>query len=173
MTEKKRAVMAWIVGWIAAVIYITGLAFLVPLIILLLFPPDIFILPPNVVTLTLIATGFVIISAIILMMQKQSMGDALVALAIMTFIVGIIAAGFALFGQDKILSFLDFLGALKPVAEGYMAYWAFFVPKVWISIAGYFVLGIILWVTGNKIRREQHQIGLMQRVFGKRIRIFK
>ena len=30
--EKKRVVFAWIFGWIAAVIYITGLAFLVPFI---------------------------------------------------------------------------------------------------------------------------------------------
>jgi len=173
MTEKKSVVIAWIVGWIAAVIYITGLAFLVPLIILLLFPPEIFILPPNVVALTLISTGLVIISAVILMLQKKSMGDALVALSVMTFIVGIIAVGFAWFGQDKIVSFLDFLGTLKPVAEGYVIYWAFFVPRVWISIAGYFILGIILWVIGNRIRREQHQIGIMQRVFGKKIRIFR
>ncbi|MBW3004525.1 hypothetical protein KY310_01725 [Candidatus Woesearchaeota archaeon] len=173
MTEKKSVVLAWIVGWIAAAIYITGLAFLVPFVILLLFPPEVFILPPNLVTLTLIAVAFVIISAVILAMQKKSLGDSFVSLAIMTFLVCIIAALLALFGQDKILSFLDFLGALKPVAEGYVAYWAYFVPKVWISIAGYFVLGVILWVAGNRIRREQHQISLMQRVFGKKIKIFK
>ncbi len=171
--EKKRVVFEWLLGWIAAVIYITGLAFLVPFIILLLSPPDVFILPPNFITSTLIAVGLVLVSTVILMLQKKSIGDALVALAIMTFIVGIIAVGFAFFGQEKIISFLGFLGALKPVAEGYVAYWAYFVPRVWISIAGYFVLGIILWVTGNKIRREQHQVSIMQRVFGKKIRIFR
>ena len=157
MAEKKSVVLAWIVGWIAAVIYITGLAFLIPFAILLLFPPEVFILPPNLVTLTLTALAFVIVSAAILALQKKSLGDSFVSLAIMTFLVCIVAAILALFGQEKILSFLGFLGALKPVAEGYIAYWAYFVPKVWISIAGYFVVGVILWIVGNKIRREQHQ----------------
>ncbi|MBW3002175.1 hypothetical protein KY338_03390 [Candidatus Woesearchaeota archaeon] len=173
MTEKKSAVIAWIIGWIVAVIYITGLAFLVPFAIILLFPPDVFILPPNLVKLTLISAGLVVASAVILMLQKKSMGDALASLAAMTFLVGIIAAILALFGQHKIMSFLGFLGTLKPVAEGYIAYWAFFVPKVWASIAGYFVLGIILWITGNRLRREQHKISWMQKIFGKRVQIFK
>jgi hypothetical protein len=171
--QKKSVILTWLLGWIAAVIYITGLAFLVPLIILILFPPEVFILPPNLATLTMTAAVLVGISAIILMLQKKSMGDALVALAIMTFLVGIVAAILALFGQDKIISFLDFLGALKPVAEGYIAYWAYFVPKVWISIAGYFVLGTLMWATGNRIRREQHQISIMQRLFGRKTKIYK
>ncbi|MBD3304448.1 hypothetical protein GF343_04835 [Candidatus Woesearchaeota archaeon] len=171
--EKKSFVLTWILKWAAAVIYITGLAFIIPFIILILFPPEVFILPPNLGKLTLIATGLVAISAIILMLQKKSIGNALVSLSIMTFLVGIIATLLALFGQEDIISFLDFLGALKPLAEGYIAYWAFFVPKVWISIAGYFVLGIVMWVTGNRIRREQHQISIMQRLFGKRAKIFK
>lgn len=171
--QKKSIALTWIIEWLAALIYITGLAFLIPFIILILFPPDVFILPPNLGALTLIAVGLVVISAVILMLQKKSMGDALVSLAIMTFIVGITATILALFGQENIISFLDFLGALKPLAEGYIAYWAFFVPKVWISIAGYFVLGVIMWITGNRIRREQHQISIIQRLFGKRTKIYK
>ena len=170
---KKSAVFSWIIGWIAALLYITGLAFLIPLIMLLLIPPDMFILPPNLITLTLIAAGLVLVSAVILALQKKSLGDAFVSLAAMNFLVGVIAVLFAWFGQAKILSFLGFFGTLKPAAEGYVEYWAYFVPNVWLSIAGYFVLGIILWIIGNRIRREQHQISWMQKIFGKRIKIFR
>jgi len=171
--QKKSLALAWILRWVAAVIYMTGLGFLIPLLILLLYPPQIFILPPNTGKLTLIASALVGISAIILMLQKKSIGDALVSLSILTFLIGIIATVFAFFGQENIISFLGFLGALKPAAEGYIAYWASFVPQVWISITGYIVIGLILWIIGNHIRREQHKISWIQKVFGKRVQIFK
>lgn len=162
-----------ILSWISTILYMTGLAFLIPFATLLIFPPEVFILPPNLWTLTAIATALVIISAIILMLQKMTIGDALVSLSILTFIVGAIAVFFVIFNKQSIINALSFLGTLKPAAEGYIAYWEFFLPKAWISIAGYFLLAIALWVTGNSRRREVYKIGLMQRLFGRRARIIK
>jgi hypothetical protein len=171
--ERKKIALGFIFSWIAAVLYMTGLAFLMPFATLLIFPPTVFILPPKLWTLTFIAVGLVIISAIILVLQKKSMGDAFVSLSIMTFTVGAIAVFLVIFNKESIMDALNFMGTLKPAAEGYIAYWEFFLPKAWISIAGYFVLAVVLWAAGNRIRRQQYQVGWMQRMFGKRIKIFK
>lgn len=171
--ERKKIALGFLLSWIAAVIYMTALAFLIPLIVVLLFPPDIFILPPNVGTLAFIAAGLVVLSIIILMLRKKTIGDSLVSLAMLTLIVGAIAAVFVIFGKENIMNMLGFLGALKPAAEGYIEYWELFIPRAWISIAAYFVLAIILWIIGNSRRRTQYQISWMQRMFGKRIKIFK
>lgn len=171
--ERKKIALGFLLSWIAAVIYMTALAFLIPLAVVLLFPPDIFILPPNVSMWTFIAAGLVIISIIILMLHKKTIGDSLLALSVMTFTVGAIAAVFVIFGKTRIMSLLGFLGAFKPAAEGYIEYWELFIPRAWISIAAYFVLAVVLWVVGNSRRRTQYQISWMQRMFGRRIKIFK
>ena len=174
MTEEhNRVVVGFILSWIAAVIYMTALVFLVPLAVMLFYPPEVFILPPNVGKLTLLAAGVVVVSIIILMLHKKKIGDAFVSLGIMTFIVGLIATVFVIFGKESIMDTLNFLGALKPAAEGYIAYWELFIPRAWISIAAYFVLAAVLWVIGNSRRREQYRIGLMQRIFGRGVKIFK
>lgn len=171
--EHKRIALGFLFSWMAAAIYMTALAFLIPLAVIFLFPPDVFILPPNMGTLTLIAAGLVILSIIILMLRKKTIGDSLVSLATLTFTVGAIATVFVVFSKESIMNTLGFLGALKPAAEGYIAYWELFLPRAWTSIIAYFVLAFILWAIGNSRRRTQYQISWMQRMFGRRIKIFK
>lgn len=169
----KPTLSGWTVQFIAAILYMTGLSFLMPFATLLLFPPEVFILPQHIWTITAITAGMVLLSAAILALQKKSLGDAFLSLSLMTFLVGAIAIILIIFGEDKIMGALNFLGALKPAAEGYMEYWKFFLPKAGISLAGYILLAALLFAAGNSIRKQQHKIGWMQRVFGKETKLFK
>ncbi|MBW2985881.1 hypothetical protein KY333_00775 [Candidatus Woesearchaeota archaeon] len=162
-----------IIGWIACVLYMTGLAFLVPLISIILFPPDFFMTPPNLGVLTLVAVALVVISAVILTKCGKSLGTTLFYLGHMSFIVGIIAAIFLFIGKKQIISALSFLGKLEPVAAGYVAYWDYFVPKVWASIIIYFGVAIALWVIGARIKKREIVTGVVKNVYGGRARIVR
>ena|GEM_PF-4777909 len=171
--ERKKIAIGVILIWVSSVIYMAALAFLVPFISLLLAPPTFFMLPPGLGKLTFIAIALVIASGVILTFYKKSVGNALQYLGYMTFLVAGIAVFFAFVGKEKIISLLSVLGSLKPVAAGYVQYWAYFVPKVWLSIAIYVAVGIILWVIGNRLKRREQALGYVKKVYGRRARIIR
>ena len=173
MQKKESAIISYIIGWMAFLIYFTGMAFLVPLLAIIIFPPDIFILPPNLNKLTIFALFLVVASTIMLVKQKKSTGAALQYIAIMNFTIGIVAVVFVLIGKSNILSATHIFGHLKPAAEGYIEYWAYFLPRLWISITIYFILGIIAWMMGNSLKRKEHTLGIVHKVFGERAKIRK
>jgi len=153
--RAKKVLSITVIGWIACVMYITGLAFLVPLISIMIFPPDFFMTPTNLGGLTIIATALVVLSAVIIEKLRKSRGSTLLYLGHMSCIVGIIASILLFIGKKQIINTLSFLGKLEPIAEGYIAYWEYFVPKVWASVLIYFGLAIALWIIGSVIKKRE------------------
>jgi len=168
-----KPVRSALVLWISCVIYMTGLAFLVPLLSLIFFPPDFFMTPTNLGRLTLIAIALVIASAIIIKFYKKSMGDTMHYLSYMTLIVGVIATVFTVVGKQKLISATSALGQLEPLATVYIEYWAYFTPKVGLSIIIYLVIAATFWIIGMKIKKKEFTIGFVKKIYGGRARIFK
>lgn len=175
MNQKKRRSLigAWLLHWLAAVMYLTGIAFLIPLAVLMIFPPNVFILPQNAEFLTLLSLGLVVLGALIVITYKKSTGGGLQYLAYCTLIPAILAVIFILFGKQEIIALLGFLGKLKPLAEGYLEYWSYFVPHAWLSTAGYWIIAAILWTTGNRIKRRESTESWIQKIFGRKARIIR
>lgn len=168
-----KPIRSAIVLWIACVIYMTGLAFLVPLLSLIFFPPNFFITPTNLGQWTLIAIALVVVSAIIIKIYKKSMGDTMHYLSYMTLIVGVIATIFTVVGKQRLIAATAALGQLEPVATGYIEYWAYFIPKVGLSIIIYLVIAAVFWIIGMQIKKKEFTIGFVRKIYGGRARIFK
>jgi hypothetical protein len=157
----KKPVVQAVVGhlvWrvLMSLLYITGLTLLIPFIFLFVFPEDSGVVAPvSSPILVWTAVVMVVISVLVTLAYRKSFGAALKSLGRITFIPGFIGLVFSIFGRDAVLLYLaGTVSGFQKVQNLLTLYVDNAVPKVRYLTLGFFVLGIVLWLMGDKLETD-------------------
>ncbi len=140
-----------------SVVYITGLTMLIPFIFFVVFPSDLGVVSSSTpTTLVWTAASMIIISFFVTLAYQKSLGRSLKALGRVTFIPGLIGLVFSMFGRDLLL--LYFAGtnpAFVQIKQLIELYIDTAVPRVRYLTFAFFVLGMVLWLVGDKLETDE------------------
>ena len=160
---KKKPVAQHVaehIGWrvFISLVYITGLTLLIPSVFLFVFPSELNIVSPATSAVVVwCAVAFILLSIVVTVILRKSVGAALKALGRVTFIPGLIGLVFSLIGRDVVLLYLAGTVPNFPVVrETLTLLIEQAVPHVRYLTVGYFVLGLVLWLVGDKMQRDSH-----------------
>jgi hypothetical protein len=152
--EKLLDHVIWRV--IISVLYITGLTLLIPFVFLFVFPQEYDIVSPATSPVLIWSAMFMIlVSIFVTVMYKKSLGAAFKSLGRVTFIPGFIGLIFSIFGRDVVLLYLaGTIPAFQKVQSLLTLYVDAAVPRVRYLTLGFFVLGVVLWLMGDKLETD-------------------
>ena len=136
-----------------SIVYITGLTLLIPFVFLFVFPESMDVVSPALSqALVWAAVCMVVVSFVVTVRYRKSVGVALKSLGRVTFIPGLIGIVFSMFGRDIILLYMAArIPAFEQVRELVELYLDNAVPKVRVLTFGFFILGTVLWLLGDKM----------------------
>lgn len=151
---------------IVSLLYIAGLTLLIPLVFLFVFPQEMDIVSPSTSPILVwTAVGLILASFFITLTFKKSLGGALKSLGRVTFIPGLIGLVFSLVGRDLVLLYMagtiPGFNQLKPLLSLYLDN---AVPHVRYLTLGFFVLGVVFWLLGDKLEADATIIKARQTV---------
>lgn len=148
-----------LVGWLAtrlfvSVAYVAGLVLLIPLVVVRLFPAEADLVPPGLSPLVSWVAAALVLSAFLVQLRRaRSVGDGLVGLGALTFLPGTVGLLVSILGRDALLDALERalprVRQARAVAEVYLDS---AVPRVRYLAVGFFGLGLVLLVTGDRLR---------------------
>lgn len=154
LLERLTTYVVWRLT--VGILYISGLTLLIPYLFLFVFPQDLNVISSGASSALLwTAIGLVVVSLLATVWLTASLGGALKMLGRVTFLPGLLGLVFTMFGRDMVMLYLA--GTL-PAFEKVQGLLSFYVdtavPHVRYLTLGYFVLGVVLWLLGDKIESE-------------------
>ncbi|MEM4369122.1 MAG: hypothetical protein QXU88_02255, partial [Candidatus Woesearchaeota archaeon] len=133
-----------IARYLARLAYVTGLTALIPLVVIQTH------FAPRAFTASIALVG---IAILIMLMVEGSFGQTVKRLGLMTFVPGILAILFILFGKEVILMpLVDYFPAVGPAIAAYLERT---VPSVTVLAISFFVIGFILWRVGSVLTKKE------------------
>ena len=174
MTSPQHwSVGGFITGWVARLLYLTSLTALIPFGALLLTerPEKI---PDTLQYLPLTAATLLGLSALVLLLYHRSVAHTLASLGWMTLVPGIGSLVFMLVNREAVFTLLATLvigfGKIEPLLVAYLEN---VLPKLWLFIIGYIVLGLVLIHIAGRMEHEHALTSQLRKLFGPRARIFR
>ncbi|MEM4239915.1 MAG: hypothetical protein QXM31_00040 [Candidatus Woesearchaeota archaeon] len=168
MPRHRRGIFGFILEWIAKLLYFASLSSLIPFGAMILTQrPD--RIPQTLSYLPLTALGLLIVSAALLLAYHKSLAHTIAALGWMTLIPGIGALAFMIVNRQAVLDFFakTILGFEK--IEPYVAeYLDNVLPKVWLFVIAYVIIGLVLLQIAGRIGREHSIWSRIRRLLGLR-----
>ncbi|MEM2916716.1 MAG: hypothetical protein QXT19_05175, partial [Candidatus Woesearchaeota archaeon] len=168
MRGYMRSVSGLVVGWIARLLYIASLTSLVPFGALLLTSAPAQV-PVRLGYLPVTALALFGLSALLLLCYHRSLARTLSSLGWMTLLPGLVALFFIIFRRDRGFGMLSWLvvgfGKIEPALNAYLERT---LPKLWVFIVGYIIIGFVLVYFAGKIEKERTLTSYLKRLFGPR-----
>jgi hypothetical protein len=142
---------------IVGLIYIGGLSMLIPAAFLFVFPQELNLVSAITSPVLLwVAVGLVVVSFAVTLWHTQGLGKAFKSLGRITFIPGLIGLVMSIFGRDLfLLYFASTVPAFEQLRTILTSYLDNAVPRVRYLTLSFFVLGIVLWLIGDKLERDR------------------
>jgi len=104
--------------------------------------------------LFLFVSLFLIIFSFVGMLQrKRHRGETLKSFGRMTLIPGTIALALFIFGKEVLLRFFSIMPGFENVEHLLAFYLDVFIPRMGILLAGYILIGAVLYLIGTKIKK--------------------
>ena len=150
MLGKLASGIAW--RLFVSVSYIAGLALLIPLVFVQVFPENLDVVPPGTSPiLAWVAAGLVTAAFLVRVWGTGSIGSALRGLGWMTFVPGAVGLVLSVVGRDVALGYLARALPRFPEVKDLVAlYVDSAVPRVRYLTVGFFGLGaVLLWLGGR------------------------
>ena len=165
--ERVMSDIVW--RFIVAIVYVGGLSLLIPAAFLYVFPPELKILAPTT-SPTILWTAVIMVLAgfFITLYHTKTIAKAFKSLGRITFIPGMIGLVMSFFGRDLVLLYLA--GTVPGFTRIQMMLTAYLdnaVPRVRYLTLSFFVLGIVLWLIGDKLETDNRiarQKGVFRRM---------
>lgn len=173
MVRLRSGVVGFFIGWISKLFYIASLASLIPFgaMIITSVPAEI---PVELGYFPLTALVLLIISVLILFCYHRNLARTLASLGLMTLVPGIGALVLMIVNKDVVFAifarFLFGFGKIEPYLDSYIES---AIPKTWLFIVAYILLGLLLLYVAGRIEYEHTLVGYFRRVFGPRARIYR
>lgn len=173
MPKYEFSMAGFIVGFIAKLLYFSSLTALIPFgaMILTQKTAD---LPATMHFLPLSALALLGFSVLILLFHHRSIAHTLASLGWMTLIPGLGALGFMIFNRDAVMNMLSSVifgfGKIEPYVAAYLNS---ALPKVWVVIVVYILLGAILLYIAGRMESQHAITSYVRRIFGPRARIYR
>jgi hypothetical protein len=173
MHVHRFSFTGFLIGWFARLLYFASLASLIPFgAMLLTTRPE--KIPANLQYLPWTAVGLLFLSAFVLLVYHRSFAHTLASLGWMTLLPGIGALVFMLVNKEAVFNFITTLvvgfGKVEPLVSEYIND---VLPKVWLFIAVYIILGFLLIYIAGKMEYEHAMMSQFRRIFGSRVRFFR
>ncbi len=173
MAKYESALLGWVVSWIARMLYLSSLASLIPFgALLITSAPAQFPVQLNYLPMT--ALALIGMSALVLLCYYRNLAHTLSSLGWMTLLPGLGALFFMIFRREQVLGLLSRVvvgfGTIEPAVNAYLERT---LPNLWVFIAGYIIIGIVLVYFAGRIESEQAVMSRIRRIFGPRTRIFR
>jgi hypothetical protein len=172
MHRHRFSIIGFFVGWIAKLLYFASLTSLIPFGAMLLTarPQKI---PETLAYFPLTAIGLLLISAFVLLVYHKNLGHTISTLGWMTLIPGIGSLVFMFVNPQAVLDlFAKVILGFDKIEQYIMSYLDDVLPKVWLFIAAYILLGIVLISVGRKMEHKQTLMSYFRKVFGPRVRFY-
>lgn len=168
-----RHVFDILLWWVVRLLYLSALTTLVPFVARFITAGT-FALPENVQYVPGAAFGILVVCVLVLFFHYHSAAHTLASLGWMTFIPGLFALFFQIVSPESFIALLEKVGVGAGLVQSEIReYIAYVVPKLWLYIAVYVVLGLLLITLAGKMERE-HALGeQVRKLFGPRARIFR
>jgi hypothetical protein len=173
MPPYRFSFTGFIIGWIAKLLYFASLTTLIPFGAMLLTarPAEI---PASLQYLPWTALGLLFLSAFVLLVYHRNLAHTLASLGWMTLLPGIGALVFMIVDPQTVLGFIAKLvvgfGKVEPLVESYLND---VLPKVWLFIAVYILLGFVLISIAGKMESKHALMSHFRKIFGPRVRFFR
>jgi hypothetical protein len=155
LLERIFSRIAWQV--IVGLVYIGGLSMLIPAAYLYVFPQELNIVSPVTSPAVLwTAVGMVVVGFFVTLWHTKGLGLAFKSLGRITFIPGLIGLIMSVFGRDLVLLYLaGTIPKFETIRTILTSYLDNAVPRVRYLTMSFFVLGIVLWLIGDKLVRDK------------------
>lgn len=132
---------------ILAFLYILGLSFIIPFLLVTKLPEEIAV-KYNSILFLILSIILLLISVIGTLFIKENLSKTLKSLAYYSLIPGILSLLTTLFGKDFLTNIFT-SKTLEPIITTYINSR---VPKLWFLTIAYILLGIILYFLGEKLK---------------------
>ena len=151
LVERVAGAIAWRV--FVSATYTTGLALLIPFVLVRIQPAELKLVPAAMSPVLLwLAIGLMAAALIVRLLVTRSLSGTLKALGMMTFLPGFIGILFTLFGREWLLTrFARTVPRFEEVRPAIDLYLDRAVPQVLYLTVGFFVAGGLLLVLGSRL----------------------
>lgn len=153
--ERVVSDIAW--QFLVAIVYMGGLSLLIPAAFLYVFPSELKIVSPAT-SPTVLWTAVVLVLAgfFITLYHTKTIAKAFKSLGRITFIPALIGLVMSFFGRDIVLLYLaGTLPGFAKIQTILTAYLDNAVPRVRYLTLSFFVLGVVLWLIGDKLETDK------------------
>jgi len=173
MVEKRKSVIAKVViNILVNAVYAFSLSVLVPLMLMVFFPeqlwPNVFYAKPVI----FLAVGLVFLSMGLLYIYTGSAGKTFFRLGLVTFLPGFLALVFSFYSKEIVFGMIEkYIGPFYLVEPYLGSYFEMVLPKVLTLAIAYLALGVFLIYIGVSYLRAESTRSWVKQVFGPRARI--
>lgn len=173
MQKYEFSMTGFIVGFIAKLLYFSSLTALIPFGAMILTQKT-ESLPATLRFLPITALALLGFSVLMLLFHHKSLAHTLASLGWMTLLPGIGALGFMIFNKAAVFNVLNSaIFGFSKIQPYVAAYLDSALPKVWIVIGVYILLGFILVYIAGRMESKHAITSYIRRVFGPRARIYR
>ncbi len=173
MQAHKFSVIGFFVSWIAKLLYFAALTSLIPF-GAMLFTARPEKIPEAIAYFPITALGLIALSIVVLLIYTKSFAHTLASMGWMTLLPGIGALVFMFVDKQAVIGiFAKVILGFDKIEPYVSAYLDDVLPKVWIFIIAYILLGLVLISIAGKMEYEHALMFQFKKIFGPNARIFR